>query len=102
MSLHSPSSPPLLHPHLSSFYPNYPHLTPPPRYAVSELKKDIAAELATRPEHEAAVLATQTAFGIFVVHNKKKAKIGQLTDDVKYFPGMEVDDVWLDYPWEVL
>ena len=35
-------------------------------------------------------------------HNKKKAKIGQLTDDVKYFPGMEVDDVWLDYPWEVL
>ncbi|KAI5889648.1 PRTase-like protein [Schizophyllum commune H4-8] len=72
------------------------------QYAVSELKKDIAAELVTRPEHEAAVLATQTAFGIFVVHNKKKAKIGQLTDDVKYFPGMEVDDVWLDYPWEVL
>ncbi|TRM69827.1 hypothetical protein BD626DRAFT_475419 [Schizophyllum amplum] len=72
------------------------------QYAVSELKKDIAAELATRSEHEAAVLSTQTAFAIFVVHNKNKAKVGSLTDDVKYFPGMEVGDVWLDYPWEVL
>ncbi|KAI0821569.1 hypothetical protein BC629DRAFT_1579076 [Irpex lacteus] len=52
------------------------------QYAVSELKKD------------------RTEFGIFVVHNKRKEKLGKLPEDLPYFAGEEIDDLWLDYPWE--
>ncbi|KAH9995574.1 PRTase-like protein [Russula vinacea] len=42
----------------------------------------------------------KTQFGVFVVHNKLKPKLGTLPADVSYFVGEEVGDLWLDYPWE--
>jgi hypoxanthine phosphoribosyltransferase len=47
-------------------------------YALSELQKDVEAELLTRPESERAALRDATKFGIFVVHNKDKAKLAEL------------------------
>ncbi|KAF5351545.1 hypothetical protein D9758_007176 [Tetrapyrgos nigripes] len=87
-------------------------------YALSELKKDVEAELSTRPESEREALRAATKFGIFVVHNKKKPKLAELPRDIpyvitifiarsngktgndRYYAGEDVDDVWLDYPWE--
>jgi hypoxanthine phosphoribosyltransferase len=70
-------------------------------YAVSELKKDIEAELETRPESERDALRNATSFGIFVVHNKLKPKLAELPAGTPYFSGADVGDLWLDYPWEV-
>jgi hypoxanthine phosphoribosyltransferase len=70
-------------------------------YAVSELKKDIEAELETRPESEREALCNATSFGIFVVHNKLKPKLAELPAGTPYFSGADVGDLWLDYPWEV-
>jgi len=67
-------------------------------YAVSELQKDIERELQSLPEAERE--AKRTHFAIFVVHNKLKTKVKDLPADLKYYPGAEVGDVWLDYPWE--
>ncbi|KAL0953598.1 hypothetical protein HGRIS_004806 [Hohenbuehelia grisea] len=71
-------------------------------YALSELKKDVEAELATRPESEREALRAATKFAIFVVHNKKKAKLAELPADTPYYSGEDVDDLWLDYPWEAI
>ncbi|KAI0091694.1 hypothetical protein BDY19DRAFT_931809 [Irpex rosettiformis] len=68
------------------------------QYAVSELNKDVEKELAALPEAERE--NKRTKFGIFVVHNKRKEKLGKLPDDLPYFAGEEIDDLWLDYPWE--
>ncbi|CAG7847131.1 Hypoxanthine-guanine phosphoribosyltransferase Short=HGPRT; Short=HGPRTase [Serendipita indica DSM 11827] len=68
-------------------------------YAVKELQKDMELELAKLDENERE--GQQTKFGIFVVHNKRKPKAGTLPPDIPYFAGAEVDDVWLDYPWEM-
>jgi uncharacterized protein len=46
---------------------------------VSELQKDINLELVSYPESEREAL--QTKFGVFVVHNKNKPKIGVLPPD---------------------
>ncbi|KAJ7281665.1 hypothetical protein C8J57DRAFT_1298319 [Mycena rebaudengoi] len=71
-------------------------------YALSELQKDVEAELLTRPESERAALRDATKFGIFVVHNKDKAKLAELPPGTPYFAGETVGDVWLDYPWEAM
>ncbi|KAK1227217.1 hypothetical protein PQX77_009851 [Marasmius sp. AFHP31] len=71
-------------------------------YALAELKKDVAAEALLRPESERAALLEATKFGIFVVHNKKKPKLAELPAGTPYYSGEDVDDLWLDYPWEAI
>ncbi|KAG6815797.1 hypothetical protein H0H87_011241 [Tephrocybe sp. NHM501043] len=71
-------------------------------YALSELKKDVAEELLKHPESERAALAAATQFAIFVVHNKNKPKLAELPEGTPYYAGEEVEDVWLDYPWEAI
>jgi hypoxanthine phosphoribosyltransferase len=68
------------------------------QYAVSELQKDAedAVQLLPHQEREGA----KTKFAVFVVHNKRKSKLGSLPEDIPYYTGEEVTDVWLDYPWE--
>ncbi|KIJ55242.1 hypothetical protein M422DRAFT_774320 [Sphaerobolus stellatus SS14] len=68
------------------------------QYAVRELQKDVETELAALPEAERET--QRTKFAVFVVHNKIKEKAGILPADVPYYSGAEVEDVWLDYPWE--
>ncbi|THH03136.1 hypothetical protein EW146_g10501 [Bondarzewia mesenterica] len=97
------------------------------QYAVEELRKDVEREVLFLPESERE--AARTQFAIFVVHNKLKLKLGTIPPDVpcvsflailtlvklfhghwfngilfsaapRYFAGAEVDDLWLDYPWE--
>ncbi|KAH7890747.1 phosphoribosyltransferase-like protein [Phlebopus sp. FC_14] len=68
------------------------------QYAVSELQKDVELEVQALPESERE--ANRTEFAVFVVHNKLKPKLGSLPSNIPYFAGAEVDDVWLDYPWE--
>ncbi|KAJ8579953.1 PRTase-like protein [Rhizopogon salebrosus TDB-379] len=70
------------------------------QYALSELQKDIESELQLLPESERE--SKRTKFAIFVVHNKLKPKLGQLPSDIPYYAGAEVEDVWLDYPWEAI
>ncbi|EGO22079.1 hypothetical protein SERLADRAFT_472396 [Serpula lacrymans var. lacrymans S7.9] len=67
-------------------------------YALTELQKDVELELAAFPESERDALRTK--FAIFVVHNKLKPKFAQLPPDIPYYAGAEIDDLWLDYPWE--
>ncbi|KAJ8495254.1 hypothetical protein ONZ51_g1796 [Trametes cubensis] len=67
-------------------------------YAVTELKKDVERELALLPESERE--AKRTQFAVFVVHNKLKPKLAELPADMPYYAGDEIEDVWLDYPWE--
>ena len=50
------------------------------RYAVSELQKDVEKELLKLPESERA--AKRTEFAVFVVHNKRKEKLGTLPADL--------------------
>ncbi|TFL02007.1 phosphoribosyltransferase-like protein [Pterulicium gracile] len=71
-------------------------------YAVSELQKDIEAELANHPESERDALRKATQFGIFVVHNKLKPKLAELPAGTPYFSGADLGDLWLDYPWEAI
>ena len=86
-------------------------LSNPYRYAVAELQKDVEREIQALPEAERE--AARTKFGIFVVHNKRKTKLGTIPDDVKYaisclakmlaslmrygcryFQAAETEDVW--------
>ncbi|PPQ65497.1 hypothetical protein CVT26_000137 [Gymnopilus dilepis] len=69
-------------------------------YALSELQKDVEEELLSYPEAERQNLRAATKFGIFVVHNKLKPKLAELPPGTPYFAGEEVEDVWLNYPWE--
>ncbi|KAK7012282.1 hypothetical protein R3P38DRAFT_3210092 [Favolaschia claudopus] len=71
-------------------------------YALSELQKDVEVELLKYPESERAALREATKFGIFVVHNKNKAKLAELPADIPYYAGATVEDLWLDYPWEAI
>ncbi|EMD39059.1 hypothetical protein CERSUDRAFT_63970 [Gelatoporia subvermispora B] len=69
-------------------------------YAVSELQKDVERDLASLPESERE--AQRTKFAVFVVHNKLKPKLAELPTDIPYFAGADVEDLWLDYPWEAI
>ncbi|KAG6899877.1 hypothetical protein C0993_005847 [Termitomyces sp. T159_Od127] len=71
-------------------------------YALTELRKDVEEELLNYPESEREALRTATKFAIFVVHNKNKPKLAELPKDTPYYAGEEVQDVWLDYPWEAM
>ncbi|KAF5383836.1 hypothetical protein D9615_003677 [Tricholomella constricta] len=71
-------------------------------YALSELQKDVEAELLSSPELERDVLRAATKFAIFVVHNKNKPKLAELPSGTPYYAGENVDDLWLDYPWEAI
>ncbi|KZP01696.1 PRTase-like protein [Calocera viscosa TUFC12733] len=68
-------------------------------YAISELKKDVEKALAKLPEEERE--AKRPKFAVFVVHNKLKPKWEKLPDDILYFAGAEIPDIWFDYPWEM-
>ncbi|KAI9433368.1 phosphoribosyltransferase-like protein [Lactarius psammicola] len=68
------------------------------QYAISELRKDTENALQLLPHHERE--GAKTKFAVFVVHNKLKPKVGSLPADIPYYAGEEVDDLWLDYPWE--
>ncbi|BGP52659.1 hypothetical protein JCM8202_004812 [Rhodotorula sphaerocarpa] len=68
-------------------------------YAVSELKKDIQAQFDKLTDEKKAELP-ETKLAIFVVHNKLKEKRAEIPQDVAYFSGADIPDVWVDYPWE--
>ncbi|GAA5972736.1 hypothetical protein JCM11641_002998 [Rhodosporidiobolus odoratus] len=68
-------------------------------YAVEELKKDIQAQFDKLPEDKKSSYP-QTELAIFVVHNKLKSKRASIPEDVKYFSGDDIEDKWVDYPWE--
>ncbi|KAH7914823.1 PRTase-like protein [Hygrophoropsis aurantiaca] len=70
------------------------------QYALSELQKDVELELQAVKESERDALRTQ--FAIFVVHNKLKPKLGEIPHEIPYFAGADVEDLWLDYPWEAI
>lgn len=40
--------------------------------------------------------------GIAVIHNKRKPKKGKLPENITYFSGLEIDDWWINYPWDAL
>jgi hypoxanthine phosphoribosyltransferase len=79
-------------------------------YALSELRKDVEAELLQYPESERESLRSATQFAVFVVHNKKKPKLAELPSDtlynspysfllsanplIRYFAGADVGDCW--------
>ncbi|KAH9004727.1 PRTase-like protein [Lactarius hatsudake] len=68
------------------------------QYAISELHKDVENALQLLPNHKRE--GAKTKFAVFVVHNKLKPKLGSLPEDIPYYVGDEVEDLWLDYPWE--
>ncbi|GAA5858798.1 hypothetical protein JCM8547_004992 [Rhodosporidiobolus lusitaniae] len=68
-------------------------------YAVDELKKDIKAQFDKLPEDKKAEFP-KTELAVFVVHNKLKPKRASIPDDVQYFAGADIEDRWVDYPWE--
>jgi hypoxanthine phosphoribosyltransferase len=42
-----------------------------------------------------------TEIGVFVMHNKLKEKKADYPEFVKYvFVGKDIEDVWVDYPWD--
>ncbi|OJJ84872.1 xanthine phosphoribosyltransferase [Aspergillus glaucus CBS 516.65] len=67
-------------------------------YAVRELQKDVeTAQKQLGREGE------KTNFFVFVLHNKNKAKKGQLPEDMMekyYHASLTTEDVWICYPWE--
>jgi hypothetical protein len=51
-------------------------------YALSELQKDVEAELSSHPQSEREALRAATRFAIFVVHNKNKPKLADLPSGI--------------------
>lgn len=40
---------------------------------------------------------------VFILHNKLKPKDAEFPPEIKrYYPAVEVDDVWIKYPWDAL
>jgi hypoxanthine phosphoribosyltransferase len=69
-------------------------------YAVRELMRDVNEQLDSLPSNvDKEKLRKDTVFGVFVVHNKLKPKAAEIPAEVKYFSGMDIEDVWVDYPW---
>ena len=33
------------------------------------------------------------------VRHRLKPKAGEISKDVAYFSGADIDDLWVDYPW---
>lgn len=40
--------------------------------------------------------------GVAVLHNKLKEKYGKLPENIAYFSGLEVEDWWINYPWDAM
>ena len=38
---------------------------------------------------------------IILYGNRLKPKAGEISKDVAYFSGADIDDLWVDYPWLV-
>ena len=38
--------------------------------------------------------------GVAGSHNKLKPKVAELPADVAYFSGVEIEDWWINYPWD--
>lgn len=94
-------------------------------YALQELQIDVEKQLKELKvsEEERSRIKEATKFGIFVVHNKwvssgnsvsvtgtleadgecgldrLKPKAGEISKDVAYFSGTDIEDLWVDYPW---
>jgi hypoxanthine phosphoribosyltransferase len=74
-------------------------------YAVQQLRADIDAE---RRAHAAASASSSPSLpwveprlGVYVLHNKAKAKSAELPPGVDYFAGATVGgEAWLMYPWD--
>lgn len=91
---------------------------------------DVNKQLESLPDTvDKEKLRKETVFGIFVVHNKwvmqrekggkktrhmgwdiadircglnrLKPKAAELPAEVQYFSGLDIEDVWVDYPWWV-
>ncbi|CDZ97741.1 prtase-like protein [Phaffia rhodozyma] len=69
-------------------------------YAITELQKDIA-KLEAQLTDEQRKVTPPTQLGIFVVHNKLKTKAAEIPGDVAYFSGADIEDHWIEYPWEM-
>lgn len=40
--------------------------------------------------------------GFAVIHNKLKEKTRHYPQNVHYFAGIEVEDWWINYPWDAI
>lgn len=40
--------------------------------------------------------------GVAVIHNKLKEKVGKLPENIAYFSGLEIEDWWINYPWDAV
>ena len=40
--------------------------------------------------------------GVAVLHNKLKSKKGVLPEGIAYFSGVEIEDWWINYPWDAV
>ncbi|MDO4433018.1 MAG: phosphoribosyltransferase [Alysiella sp.] len=40
--------------------------------------------------------------GVAVIHNKIKEKVGKLPENIAYFCGLEIEDWWINYPWDAM
>ncbi|KND04373.1 uncharacterized protein SPPG_00102 [Spizellomyces punctatus DAOM BR117] len=56
-------------------------------YAVENLRRD---------------LGKGVSIGVFVVHNKLKEKRGTLPKEVEYIAALDVEDLWVVYPWDAV
>lgn len=43
-----------------------------------------------------------TQLGLAVIHNKRKEKVGRLPENIPYFYGLSVEDIWINYPWDAI
>jgi hypoxanthine phosphoribosyltransferase len=74
-------------------------------YAVQELRKDVDEQEKIYISEHPGEEVPETRFGIFVLHNKKKAKTKDLPDESiinegRYWAAAETEDRWIVYPWE--
>ena len=40
--------------------------------------------------------------GVAVIHNKLKPKTAELPSGIAYFSGMDIEDWWINYPWDAV
>ncbi|KAJ5866437.1 hypothetical protein N7534_000990 [Penicillium rubens] len=74
------------------------------KYAVEELQKDVEVAQKQLPAGS-PLKGKETKFHVFVLHNKTKAKRGDLPDEMdkdpkRYHAAVTTGDVWICYPWE--
>ncbi|MCG7656323.1 phosphoribosyltransferase [Wielerella bovis] len=40
--------------------------------------------------------------GVAVIHNKLKDKVGKIPEGIAYFSGLDIQDWWINYPWDAV